>query len=152
MNTSSRFIVALHTLAVLAAHAWKDREGDVLSSEQIAQSVNTNPVVIRRILSLLRKAGIVESRGGRHGGSRLARPAEAVTLRDVFDAVEEGPVFHFHYADPDPCCPVGAGIHDIFCVINREAADALRGVLERRTLAEVTAAMLKRAGVQEGAA
>jgi DNA-binding IscR family transcriptional regulator len=45
MSTSSRFAVAVHVLTLMA---WADEEP--LKSEQVAESVNTNPVVIRRML------------------------------------------------------------------------------------------------------
>ena len=71
---NSKLTVGIHILTLLASSP-----GEAQTSEYIAGSVNTNPVVIRRLLGLLREAGIVESQGGHGGGWRLQRPAERIT-------------------------------------------------------------------------
>ena len=68
---NSRFAVAIHTLLMLATKA----DGPI-SSDYIAGSVGTNPVLIRRLMGDLRNAGLVDSRAGATGGFVLARPAE----------------------------------------------------------------------------
>ena len=83
MATNSRFAIAVHTAAMLAFH-----EGEPVTSEQVACSVRTNPVVIRRILQLLTKAGIVRSQLGKGGGSKLVRSPAKSTLWDLYRAVE----------------------------------------------------------------
>ena len=80
---SSKLSVGVHILAALTLH-----KGTPLTSGQIAGSVNTNPVVIRRLLGLLREAGYVESRNGVGGGWVLLTDPESITLLDVFRAVE----------------------------------------------------------------
>ncbi len=84
MPSSSRFAVALHVVTLLAAGG-----GRPVPSALVAGSVRTNPVVIRRILRDLARAGIVETRRGSSGGSRLARAPRRVTLLQVYRAVEE---------------------------------------------------------------
>ena len=88
MAANSRFAVAVHALALIA---WEPDARHC--SREIAASVATNPVVIRRLLAQLARAGIVESTHGSKGGFRLARPAAKVTLHDVYRAVEEGGFF-----------------------------------------------------------
>jgi DNA-binding IscR family transcriptional regulator len=78
MNPSTRFTVALHVLTLLAS-----TPGEALTSEYIAGSVNTNPVVARRLLGTLRKVGIVSSQPGNGGGWELAKNPAKLTLRDV---------------------------------------------------------------------
>jgi len=85
MAANSRFAVAVHALAVLAWHTQAP-----CSSREIAASVATNAVVIRRLLGQLARAGVVEASYGARGGFRLARPAAKISLRDVYAAVEEG--------------------------------------------------------------
>ena len=68
MNTSSRFAFAVHVLALLSM-----QEGVPLSSDIIAGSVNTNPALIRRLLSMLAAAGLTTSQLGAGGGALLAR-------------------------------------------------------------------------------
>ena len=72
---NSQLTIAVHILAVLA-----NREGQgAVTSEEIAEGFGTNPVVIRRVMSLLKKAELVKSRPGTGGGSVLGRPAEDYT-------------------------------------------------------------------------
>lgn len=105
MSTSSRFSVAVHVLALMAS-----AKGEPVKSEHVAHSVNTNPVVIRRILCALARAGLVVSQTGAAGGSRLARPATHITLREVYRAVEPQDVFSLHRQKPNRRCPVGMNI------------------------------------------
>ena len=84
MNTSSRFAFAVHVLALLA-----QQEGVPLSSEIIAGSVNTNPALIRRLLSMLANAGLTASQLGAGGGALLAREPQTITLLDVYRAVDD---------------------------------------------------------------
>lgn len=105
MNVSTRFTVALHILTLLAS-----TPGEALTSEYIAGSVNTNPVVVRRLLGTLRKVGIVSSQPGNGGGWELAKNPEKLTLRDVRQAVKEGSPFSMHTQPPNPKCPVGRNI------------------------------------------
>lgn len=133
-TSSSRFAVAIHILTLLT------QEPDVpATSEYIASSVNTNPVVIRRTLGGLRRAGLVRSQGGVGGGWRLARDAEAITLRDVYRAVEEEDeaVFPLHHRPPNPNCPVGRHIQRALAVHFAAATRALEDELARRTVADV---------------
>src|SRR5580704_4577357 len=102
MMLSSKLTVGVHILTLLAS-----TPGQAQTSEYIAGSVNTNPVVIRRLLGLLREAGIVESQGGLGGGWRLKVPAERITLLDVLRAVEpKGEMIALHRSDPNPLCRV----------------------------------------------
>lgn len=110
MQISSRFTIAVHVLVCM--EVFKDEYK--VTSEFLASSVNTNPVVIRRLLQQLKKAGLVRVVRG-SGGAELTRPADAVTLLDVYNAVEcvgtEG-LFHFH-ENPNPRCPVGRNMHAV---------------------------------------
>ena len=110
MQISSRFTIAVH--AIICIETFKDTHK--VTSEIIASSVQVNPVVIRRLLQQLKKAGIVEVKRG-SGGAAVARPLSEITLLDVYSAVESvenGVLFHFH-EDPNPLCPVGRNIHAI---------------------------------------
>ncbi|MFI6085783.1 Rrf2 family transcriptional regulator [Streptomyces sp. NPDC051217] len=135
MSANSRLTIAAHSVAWIGLY---QRQGhDVATSAQIATSVNTNPVVIRRLLGLLRDAGLVESRRGARAGWRLGRDLEAITLLDVYEAVEPSPLFSMHTAPPNQACVVGAGIQPALRGIYGEIEIALRAQLARTTLAEV---------------
>ena len=110
MQISSRFTIAVHVLICIEMF----KNDCKVTSELLASSVNVNPVVIRRLLQQLKKAGIVEVMRG-SGGASIKRPIEEITLLDVYRAVEcveEGELFHFH-ENPNSLCPVGKNIHAI---------------------------------------
>ena len=89
MAINTRFATGVHALVLLAA------EPDVLqTSEDVARKLNTNPVVIRRVFSMLQQAKLVESQKGPNGGSKLARSAKEITLSDVHQALNTGDLLH----------------------------------------------------------
>jgi DNA-binding IscR family transcriptional regulator len=136
MQISSRFSVAVHVLSLLALQG----EDDVLlTSERMAGSVNTNPVVIRRILGQLKKAGLVEVRPA-SGGTFLARRPADIPLLAVYQAVEvveAGHLFSVH-DQPNPACPVGRNIQAALNGTLQRAQSALEQVLAGVTLQQVT--------------
>jgi Rrf2 family protein len=145
MKTSGRFAVAVHLLTLVALACDED-EGECLASERMAESVGTNPVVVRRILGFLREAGLVESHSGPGGGWRLARPPEAMTLLDVYRALGEEPVLATRQAPPHPCCPVGPRMRGVLAPIFRKAEAALERELAEVTVGEVLEAVLAASG------
>ena len=106
MQFSSRTTIATHMLLCIAMF----QDTQKVTSTFMASSIHVDPVVVRNISGLLSAAGIIEVKAG-VGGASLARPAETITLLDVFKAVEkEEALFHFH-EHPEPLCPVGRNIH-----------------------------------------
>ncbi|MGH3662631.1 MAG: Rrf2 family transcriptional regulator [Micromonosporaceae bacterium] len=118
MAANSRLTIATHALAWLALAQRRGQE--MLTSDQVAASVNTNPVIIRRSLGELRRAGLVKVRHGAGAGWSLALAPEQITLLQVYDAVGAAPPFGLHRSEPNLECPVGRGIRP-----------ALRGVYDR---------------------
>ena len=107
MQISGRFAVAVHILTCI--DYFQDSQN--VTSDFIASSVNTNPVIIRQIISRLKAAGLVDvSRGV--SGMRLSRPPENITLYDIYTAVEsvKGKLFRLH-PNPNPKCVVGKNIN-----------------------------------------
>jgi DNA-binding IscR family transcriptional regulator len=110
MQIGTRFSVAIHVL--LAVEVFKDQRK--VTSDFIAGSVNTNPVVIRKIMGLLRDAGLIEIAAGT-GGIRLAREPGAISLLDIYraaESVKDGRLFRIH-EDTAPLCPVGGNIAEL---------------------------------------
>lgn len=79
---NSEFNVAVHALVYL------DHKGDFVSSEELADNICTNPARVRKILSRLKQAGLVEAREGSVGGFRFIGDARAVTLAEVAEALK----------------------------------------------------------------
>lgn len=140
MKISSRFTVAVHILSLLGIES-----SSHCTSEWIAGSVNTNPVIIRRVIGQLKKAGFVNVRSGT-GGTFLAKSLEEITLLDVYravDVVEEGELFHFH-EEPNPECPVGANIQSVLQLILQHAQSAMEQVLEKVTIKQLVTDLTKK--------
>jgi len=132
MSTSSRFAVAVHVLAMLAMAGEQ-----LITSGRIAGSVNTNPVVIRRILSTLREAGLVTAQPGTGGGASLVRRPEAITLLEVFRAVESGDLFALHSQPPNSLCVCGRHIQAVLEEVFSKAEVAVEEVLAEVTVAQI---------------
>jgi Rrf2 family protein len=132
MSTNSRFAVAVHVVSLMA---WSGEEP--LKSEQVAESVNTNPVVIRRMLLELADAGLVVSQTGSLGGSRLANDPAKTTLLDVYRALEYGSVFSLHRQPPSRDCPVGVNIETVLSEVLSEVDSAVEQVLGKITINDV---------------
>jgi Rrf2 family protein len=131
---SSRVAVAVHILAYLA---WRREEPS--TSEKIAGSVNTNPVVVRRIIGSLREAGLVQAQPGAGGGSMLVRDPAEITLLDVYRAVEDGEDLFALHADPCQHCGIGSKIRDVLQPVFCRAHEAMQGVLRDVTIADMFA-------------
>jgi Rrf2 family protein len=141
MPANSRFAIAVHILTLMA---WAQDEP--LKSEQVACSVNTNPVVIRRILCALAKARLVVSQTGAAGGSRLARKPGQITLLDIYRAVDSGCAFSLHRQPPSDSCPVGMNIETVLENILSEVDQAIERVLAKITIEKVLQSLEPRSG------
>jgi Rrf2 family protein len=130
-NVNHRFAVSIHILTLLAAN--KD---DLVTSDAIAESVNTNSVVIRRTMSHLRQHGLVDSRPGTSGGWRLTRAPEQVTLYEVYHALSHDSVLSMH-SHPNPDCPIGGNIQQALLQVFDQAQNAVEATLNQVTISDV---------------
>ncbi|MBQ7574603.1 MAG: Rrf2 family transcriptional regulator [Clostridia bacterium] len=142
MQISSRFTIAIHIITCI--ETFKDEYKT--TSDFLAASVNVNPVIIRRILQQLKKAGIVETKRG-SGGAYAAKPLDEITFYDIYKAVDcvENDLFHFH-ENPNTNCPVGRNIH--FVLDNRlhDVQNAMENKLKEMKLSDVVNDTLKLIG------
>jgi Rrf2 family protein len=129
---NSRLAIAIHILTLLA-----QSEDEAMTSEIIGGSVNTNPVFIRRILGLLGRSGLVTSRPGVGGGWQLLRDPAAITLLEVYRAVDEGHLLALHHRPPNPQCLIGRNIQRTLSEYFSEAEQAFEQVLAQQTIAQV---------------
>jgi Rrf2 family protein len=135
MSANSRLTIAVHVLVWMALA--RERGLVWMTSDQVAASVNTNPVIIRRSLGDLRRATLVEVRRGAAAGWSLAREPREITLLDVYDAVEHEPLFAMHRTKPNLECPVGHGIRPALGQVYNEIDQTLRRELTRTSIADV---------------
>ncbi|MEU6716728.1 Rrf2 family transcriptional regulator [Nonomuraea sp. NPDC046802] len=139
MGLSSRSAVAIHALTMLAR--WGEKS---LTSAEIADSLESNPVLVRRILGSLRDAGLVWSTEGRNGGWSLARAPREITLHDAYSAVEAGPILSRHAHPPSAECEVGRHIQGLLEGEFRDAERAMEERLGRTTIAHLLRQVLER--------
>jgi Rrf2 family protein len=130
MGQSSRFPLAVHLLVALSF-----RPEDYISSDSLSGTVHTNPVVVRRIVASLRRAGYVVSQSGVAGGVRLARPSRQISLLDVYRAVGQGEMFRMH--NPSRACPIGKRIPDALGAFLPKAEQAFERSLADASVEDV---------------
>ena len=138
MQISSRFTIALHIFACV--ETFKDEYK--VTSDFLAGSINTNPVIIRKILTQLKVADLITIARGT-GGITVNRPLSEVTFYDVYQAiepVENGDLFHFHEA-PNPKCPVGRNIHALLDDKLTAIQGAMEAEMKKYTLADLREGM-----------
>ncbi|MEJ8304789.1 Rrf2 family transcriptional regulator [Saccharibacillus sacchari] len=144
---SSRFSMAVHILSMIAL------DPSYSTGDRIARSINSNPVVIRRIMAQLKKAGYIDTKAGVAGASLRVSP-EKLTLLDIFHAVEslEGNrLFNFHQ-DTDPACSVGMNIESVLFPQLSNAQKVMENELASVTLAEIVEQLQAKARDKEKAA
>ena len=143
---NSRLTVAAHILAMVAHHERED--GRATTSDELAESIGTNPVVVRRVLAQLHHAGLVTCRRGVGGGTVLARDARVITLREVYEAVEkpEAEILGRHAGPVGHTCEVAPVIAEYLDEIYAEAEEAMLAKLGRVTVESMRKDVLERVG------
>jgi DNA-binding IscR family transcriptional regulator len=131
MRRDGRLSGVLHVLLHMA-----QRSGPA-TSERLAKAMDTNPVVIRRIMAGLRDQGYVRSEKGHGGGWTLACDLSKVTLRDIYTALGSPSLFAMGNRTESPGCRVEQAVN---AALNQAFLDAEALLLSR--LGEVTLAML----------
>jgi len=129
---NQQFTFAVHILTVLAFSP-----GEVIGSQILAASVNTNPVVVRRLLLALRRARLIETFTGKHGGARLRKKPREISLMDVYDAVEPRPVIPVNERKAFRRCHVSCNMKSIMSRVAGSTEDAVRNHLRSITLGEL---------------
>ena len=133
MQISSRFTMAIHMFACI--DTFTDRK---MTSDFMAASIGTNPVIVRKLLQQLKASGLIEVSMGT-GGVTVTKPLDEITFLDVYKAVECTPdeqLFHFH-ENPNPKCPVGKNIHHVLDDRLNQVQKAMEDKLATMTLADV---------------
>lgn len=138
MQISSRFTIALHIFACVETF----RDDYKITSDFLASSINTNPVIIRKILSQLKAAGLISVARGT-GGVEVTRPLKDISFLDVYRAIEpleDGDLFRFH-GNPNPDCPVGRNVHALLDEKLNAIQTAMETEMQKYTLDDIAAGM-----------
>ncbi len=142
MSSNSRLTTAVHSLCWLELSARRGRP--TLTSAEIADSLLSHPVLVRRTLAPLRDAGIVRVAGHGPGtGWQLVRPAAQISLQEVNQVLGDAQVFAMHAHPPKQDCPVGFGIPQILVDVYAEVERSVAETLGRHTVADVLDRLLQ---------
>jgi len=139
MRFATRFPIAVHVLTILGMEFDPDP-----TSDYMAESVGVNPVMVRNVTGKLRRAGLVSSSQGK-AGTHLAKRLDAITLLEVFRAVEtEEELFSMH-ENPNPDCPVGGNVDSVLDGVFSQAQKAMEESLGSTTMADIVKQIRNRA-------
>ncbi|MFZ5881090.1 MAG: RrF2 family transcriptional regulator [Chloroflexota bacterium] len=114
---------------------------DFVPTKELSTALNIpNPSAVK-ILGNLASAGIIETREGSRGGVRLAKPAQQITLLDVFTAIETGkPMFRQdHQLRVTGKKPTRA--HQSVYAVLTEAEEGMKARLAKTTIADLMASL-----------
>ena len=137
MQISSRFTMAIHMFTCI--DTFPDQK---MTSDFMAASIGTNPVIIRKLLQQLKAAGLLTVARGT-GGVTVTRPLNEITFLDVYRAVECSPeeeLFRFH-ENPNPNCQVGRNIHRVLDGKLKQVQEAMEQELASIRISDVTREM-----------
>jgi Rrf2 family protein len=133
MKRDSRLSGVLHVLLHMAERR------DPMTSEALAQAMQTHPVVIRRILGGLRDAGFVRSEKGHGGGWTIQRALGDITMRDIYDAIGRPALMAMGHRTDAPGCLVEQAVNAALDTSFRDAEALLLARFAQVTLAELAA-------------
>jgi DNA-binding IscR family transcriptional regulator len=131
MSANANFTTAIHILTFLAGQT------EPSSSAFIAASLNTNPVTVRRMVSRLREARLVETVAGSSGGAMLGQDASRITLADIYAVVKEELPFGLHPQPPSEMCPVGRNIQQILAPVFHDVDGLIATALKKLTIQDI---------------
>lgn len=131
--SNTRFATAVHIMTLLAKfpQEW-------LTSDRLAGSINVNPVIVRKELSELREAGLITSRLGKDGGTKLSKSADEIKISEIYAAVKNNEVLGKKNQKPNPACPVGKEINNHLSMLFEQTDLLVKNFLGDKSLQEFT--------------
>ena len=138
---NKQFANAVHMMTSLALLKNKSKSTEAatqqMSSEQLAQSVNTNAVVIRRLICSLTRAGLIQTSRGKSGGVKLVKDPSDITLKDIYLSLDLSDAISHHDKPSHKECPISCATHQIITSITEGAENALGKYLESQKLSDL---------------
>lgn len=129
---TSEFAVAVHAMVFL------NHKGEVVSSEQLAENICTNPARVRKVMAKIKKAGFLGAREGSVGGYKLEIPADKLSLADIAKALDEKYVTsNWKSGSKDMDCLIACGMAGIMDGIYGQLNEACEKMLEGITVADL---------------
>ena len=127
--SNTRFATAIHIMTILG-----NNPEEWHTSDWLAGSINVNPVIIRKEISVLREAGLVESRKGKDGGCRVAKNTNDISISDIYRAVKNSEILGRKNQNPNPKCEIGKEINQNLEVLFSETDDLVVSFLKNKSL------------------
>ncbi len=112
--------------------------GTPVTSEAMSKMMQTNPAVVRKILAGLREQGFVTSEKGHGGGWQLARDLGAVTMYDIYSALDNPTIFAVGNRTEAPGCLVEKAVNRAMNESFEEAEALLLARFKQVTLADLS--------------
>jgi Rrf2 family protein len=138
MPVSTQFSIAVHLMAGLGYGSACDR-----TSTQLAESVNTSPSFIRRVVAKLSKANLVSTTMGKTGSCSLAKRPKEISLLDIYKAVEAPKAFAIHDYPVQKSCAVSCAIKTAMDKVLDKTQHSMEKSLGEISLADVIADLPK---------
>ena len=129
-----RFAASVHIMTLMAYH-----EGELMTSEFLAEGIRTNPTVVRRLVAKLVEARLLESFKGKSGGVRIAKPPKEISLQDIYQAVSGKALIHGRQSEPHKQCVVSCSMKKIFGEVASGLETASMGYLAKIKLSDLAA-------------
>ena len=131
---NNKFSVGVHIMTALGDH-----HGEQVTSAHLTASVRAHESRVRSVLSKLVKAGLVMASRGRHGFSSLSRPANRISLLEIYRAVEAPPIFSIHEYPREKTCRTSCTHKEAMVELLGDTQRAVEARLGRRMLSEMVA-------------
>ncbi|MCO5287029.1 MAG: Rrf2 family transcriptional regulator [Chitinophagaceae bacterium] len=130
---NTRFATAIHIMTLLA-----DTPDEWLGSDFLADSININPVMVRREIGILQNASLVITRRGKDGGTKLNGPSKTIHLDEIYTAVRNNDILGKKNKNPNPKCKIGKQINKQLDRLTEKTDQLVEDFLREITLADFT--------------
>lgn len=129
----TRFSMSVHIMLTLAYH-----QDELTNSDSLSKILKTNPTFIRKLVSRLVDAELIESYRGKGGGIKMVKSPSEITLKDIYCAsVDEKCLLSTHSKPVSKACPVSCSVTDILDNIKDGIEDTTKGYLSKMRLSDL---------------